>query len=369
MRFFNILKRIFSDILLPFIVIYIASYVLFYCVNVNVENYNTTIILFSIFLTLCFFLKAIFYENTIKKVTIKEVEEKERRIEAEKNLQLIQEKNRYNNLKEEVTRIIKNANAHNQHLANVISGVNHEISPWLGSISNGLTISLRHIKKNHPNDISIINSLIKTQKAVDQSKSLLQTLGGNVKKIQNYNIGNYNLKDTLDSWLQMTIIDRDLKEFIDPSNINIDKNSLNFETRHSPQFLSQIILNLVKNSIDHNQHMLNDLRITITGNSFQKGLYYSDNGRGIPKEIHDEIFTCGFTTKKDMPVVSGMGMTLCLEYAVHQDAVIQLLNKKESGVLFGIYFEQKPDMDITDTSKALFLMHRMRNPLPTEKLS
>lgn len=369
MFIFNILKRLFSDIILPFVVIFFVFQVLFYITSPTTNNSNITIVGFSLFLTLCFFLKAIFYENAIKRVTLKEIDEKERRIEAEKNLQLIQEKNKYNNLKEEVTRIIKNANAHNQHLANVISGINHEISPWLGSISNGLTISMRYIKKNHPNDISVINSLLKTQKAVDQSKSLLQTLGCNVKKIQNYNIGDYNLKDTLDSWLQMTIIDRDLKEFIDPSNIHIDKNSLNFNVRHSPQFLSQIILNLVKNSIDHNQHMLNELRIVISGNSGHKGIYYSDNGRGIPKEIHDEIFTCGFTTKKDMPVISGMGMTLCLEYAVHQDAVIQLLNKKESGVLFGIYFEQKPDMDITDTSKAIFLMHRMRTPLPHEKSS
>jgi sensor histidine kinase regulating citrate/malate metabolism len=115
--------------------------------------------------------------------------------------------------------------------------------------------------------------------------------------------------------------------------------------------------------------MLNDLRIVIKGNIFQKSIFYSDNGKGIPQEIHDEIFTSGFTTKKDLPVISGMGMTLCLEYAVHQDAVIQLLPKKDTGVLFGIYFEQKPDMEITDTSKALFLMHRMRTPLPGEKLS
>jgi signal transduction histidine kinase len=87
-----------------------------------------------------------------------------------------------------------------------------------------------------------------------------------------------------------------------------------------PGAFSQIITNLVMNSLDHGFDESQQGRITISSNMNrdQLNLEISDNGRGIPKEDLNKIFEPFFTTDNKM----GTGLGLHIVY----NLVTQRLN-------------------------------------------
>jgi signal transduction histidine kinase len=239
---------------------------------------------------------------------------------------------------EEKERQIREAASITHHLSNVISGMNHELSPWIGGIKNKIS---RLSSKSRSSVISLPEIAVKLTdiiKACDSMSLILDNLSKDVKKVQNYDIYNSNILDTIVSWVRLTISDRSIKENISEDNFIIDKSTLSFNCNHSPLLVSQIVLNLVKNSIEHNGHMLETLKIRISGDPEMKSIIYEDNGKGIPENSLSSIFVPGMTTKNNDKELHGLGLSLCQDYCSTMNAVI-VAEPSRFGARFVIFFE------------------------------
>lgn len=252
-----------------------------------------------------------------------------------------------NQIEEELTR----STSFNHHLAGVISGLNHELSPWITGIYL-LACRMQEFEQKP----SHVEMLKKIEMASIQTNELLDTLSKNVNKVKNFSVFKTNVKDTVGSWVQLVLLDRTVKDKISGENIHIDYESLDFIAEHSPMYLSQIILNLAKNSIDHNEHMLETLKINIYGNVKHKQLIYEDNGKGIPKDILVKVFkNFGVTTKKstDNGEIHGFGLYSCLNYCLAMKATIVASSSPKKGTKFVINFERIDENNEIDESEEL----------------
>lgn len=215
---------------------------------------------------------------------------------------------------------IQETSSYSNHLSNVISGLNHEISPWLGGALNALdgVVSKFNPIKNDKEQDRIRYALT----AIEQSIELLSTISSNVKQLKEHSISVQNIKGTIDSWVRITLLDRYIKEKIHQENIEIDIESLNFEAKHSPMYVAQIIFNLTKNAVEHNSHMLDKLKIKIYGNKENSCIVVEDNGKGIDPEIHKDLFRAGTTTKKGNLHQNGLGLSACMDYSIIMGATL-----------------------------------------------
>lgn len=94
--------------------------------------------------------------------------------------------------------------------------------------------------------------------------------------------------------------------------------------------LSQVILNLITNSIDAISH-LKDKQINVhleLVNEFVK-ITFSDSGEGVPKEIEDKIFNPFFTTK-EIGKGTGLGLSICKSIVEKQKGKIYLIRNQSS---------------------------------------
>ena len=117
--------------------------------------------------------------------------------------------------------------------------------------------------------------------------------------------------NTVRSWFSVIFINDTIKGVLDQTQIIIDEPSLSFLAWHSPMLLSQVFLNLVKNSIDHNPKMIHTLQIRIYGE--KDALIIEDNGVGVKNSLLQVLFVPEVTTKIDGDL-HGLGLAICKEY-------------------------------------------------------
>jgi len=259
-------------------------------------------------------------------------------------------------IKEEKHRVqsnLANITSYNNHLTNIIRGVNHEVSPWLGSIGNIASLAKEELSermsKQHiidPCDFELAKYLDEIKKAARQAADVLVFTSKNVKKLRNWSTKKSNINDTIRSWVYIALMEHDIKGRLNESNLIIDYRSLNFEAIHSPMLVSQIILNIVKNAIDHNETSLDTLQVKIYGNS-ENTLYIEDNGCGIAANVINDIFKVGVSTKKDSVMPTGLGLASTVDYCMLMDAIIRVESKVNKYTRFHLVFKTSS----TDTSR------------------
>jgi signal transduction histidine kinase len=269
-------------------------------------------------------------------------------------LKIQKEKKIDKEIQNEKEKVLKRYSSFNNQLANVIAGINHEVSPWLGGIQNKIhrlrdkanKLYKPSVKNKNSisdefsilNPIYVIGKLNEIEIAADTAIQILKTRSRDVKKLQKYSTSRSNLFDTINTWIGIAMVDRSVKGDISAENLFLHFDSLNFEVNHSPLLLSQIILNLVKNSVDHNSHMLENLLISISGDSTRKCLIYEDNGKGIDTDRIDNVFEPGITSKKFEKEIHGLGLSLCVDYCECMGSAI-VAEKSTTGAKFVIYFD------------------------------
>ena len=262
----------------------------------------------------------------------------------------------FETIKEEKHRVqtnLANITSYNNHLTNIIRGVNHEVSPWLGSIGNIASLAKDELSERmtashgvSESDFELVKYLDEIKKAARQAADVLVLTSKNVKKLRNWSTSKSNIIDTIRSWGYIALMEHDIKGRLNTSNLIIDHKTLNFEAVHSPMLVSQIILNLVKNSIDHNEDFLDHLIVKIYGNS-ENTLYIEDNGKGIPANIINDIFKVGVSTKKDTNLPSGLGLASTVDYCMLMNAIIRVESKVGKYTRFHIVFKTST----TDTAR------------------
>lgn len=253
------------------------------------------------------------------------------------NQEKLSSQEKYDN---ELSEHLKHTASYSAHLSNVISGVNHEVQPWIGGIQNIVTRIELQLNTDPELACTKLDKKLQSIKySCEQTRSLLQLLSTNVKKLNEYNNEPSNLLDTLESWVSITLMDRFIKDLIDERNFIMEKDKLDWDTVHSPMLLAQVILNLVKNSLEHNPDILDSLQITFTGDPEQSKFIYKDNGKGIPSEMIETIFQAGITTKEYNKNQHGFGLALCSEYCLSMGAILEA-KVSNDGACFIITFDQ-----------------------------
>jgi len=98
----------------------------------------------------------------------------------------------------------------------------------------------------------------------------------------------------------------------------------------------QTLINIISNAIDATQGVVN---ATITVEFFatddSQTISISDNGRGIPTDLQENIFTPFFTTKKDG---SGIGLSLSRQIMRLHNGTLSLISQPNSGTSFIMTF-------------------------------
>jgi signal transduction histidine kinase len=281
-----------------------------------------------------------FINNTKKEVYIQKLE-LQSLIDTEKEKKLVKDK------QEEISFRLNIAHSNSRNLKNVISGVNHEVAPWLGIIRNVSNMMNQYmtIKTDfNSKDFQFIKEKIKEiETSAEQCICIVDNLSKNIKYLQKYDMTTTNIGSTIKAMVSVALLNSSIRKNLRQSQIEVDYESLDFSCKHSPMFLHQIILNLVNNAIDHNSHMRESLRIKIYGDKKTKSLFVEDNGKGISEAIMQNIFTPNFTTKDDHVDSHGLGLAMCMDYAVSMGAYIDVRSIVGLQTVFFIEFEMKED--------------------------
>ena len=97
-----------------------------------------------------------------------------------------QKKERIQNMEESVNQKLSEMVSFSNRFSNIISGINHEVSPWFGGVTN-ITYFLQLKLKEPEIDIDEIHELLnRIDDACNQGAEVLGTLSKNVKRLQKY---------------------------------------------------------------------------------------------------------------------------------------------------------------------------------------
>jgi signal transduction histidine kinase len=106
--------------------------------------------------------------------------------------------------------------------------------------------------------------------------------------------------------------------------------------RADPQLLSQIVLNLVTNAAHAARQLPSPrVRLHVYGSNETAVVSVRDNGPGVPSEVRDRIFEPFFTTRRDQGG-TGLGLSLCREYATQMQAHVTLWSAPGRGACFRV---------------------------------
>lgn len=106
------------------------------------------------------------------------------------------------------------------------------------------------------------------------------------------------------------------------------------EIKCYPNQLSQVMMNIIVNACQAIENE-GEIRIRTWMEGDALGIAISDNGSGIPIELHDKIFEPGFTTKGPS-VGTGLGLSICRQIVQEHGGRIELESEVGHGSTFTI---------------------------------
>ena len=188
-------------------------------------------------------------------------------------------------------------------LGQLVAGIAHEINTPIASIksNNGVLIQLTSkIENNEIKDMfEQINSI--DREAIERISKIVSSLKKYVR-LDEAELQNADINKEMD--LTLEIIRHETK-----NKVEIEKHYGDIPLiKCYPNMLNQVFTNILINAC---QAIENKGKITISTEFLNKNLIVKikDNGKGIPKENLNKIFTLGFTTK-GIGVGTGLGLAI-----------------------------------------------------------
>lgn len=239
-------------------------------------------------------------------------------------------------------------------LGGLVSGMAHEMNTPLGISLTSATLIEEHVQniRAQINSNSVkkskiketlekieqglkltINNLVRTSRLIEQFKEVAVTQSG--AEIRKVNLSQY----VRDSALAMKSEFPEFKfslEFQAPDSIEI---------MTTPSAISQIIHNLVANSIIHGFDQKNSgtIGITLADEGEAVRLVYTDDGIGIPNSSIEKIFEPFYTTKRNK---GGTGLGLHVTYNIITQRLcgkVSVESQIGTGTTFTIQFPKHPN--------------------------
>lgn len=210
-----------------------------------------------------------------------------------------------------------------EELEKQIKCVSHEIRNHLSICDMYSQIIRKNLEKEGIENQSINNALECIQKSV-------QIIGANLldlKSLNNTNLQIFDFKKIIERSIELAkayVIDKDIdfEVFIKNSaNIKIDEN----------KFLA-VLVNIIKNGIE-SIDTTGKIEVMAEIKEDFGIIKLSNNGKPIPKDKQDIIFTQGYTTKRNG---CGLGLAICKSYLEAQNASLNLIHSTKSQTRFEI---------------------------------
>lgn len=208
-------------------------------------------------------------------------------------------------------------------LQNQIRCVSHEIRNHLSICDMYSQIIKKNLEKSGIKNASINNALECTQKSV-------QIIGSNLLELKSLNSTPEQVADfhnIISRGIEMSkayIIDKEIifDVFIkNTTNILVDEN----------RFLA-VLVNIIKNGIEAIE-IRGKIEILAEVKNGIGIIKISNDGKPIPKEKQNDIFTQGYTTKNNG---CGLGLAICKKYLQDQNAELELTKSTKNQTTFEI---------------------------------
>ncbi|MGA1932394.1 ATP-binding protein [Arcobacter sp. YIC-464] len=230
-------------------------------------------------------------------------------------------------------------------LGSLVAGVAHEINTPVGIGLTGITHLLEETKK--------INLLYKEEKMTQEDFEKYLNVSDEISKLVNSNLE--RTAQLVKSFKQISVdqtsederkffLDQYIYDILFSLNNIIKKNHVivNIDTDEDielysyPGYFSQIITNLLINSIKHGFKDMNDgeIYICLKKENNQLLINYKDNGKGIKEEHLTKIFEPFFTTNRDSGS-TGLGLNIIYNIITSKlNGTITCNSKENEGVEF-----------------------------------
>jgi signal transduction histidine kinase len=128
-----------------------------------------------------------------------------------------------------------------------------------------------------------------------------------------------------------------MNDVFEKENIIVEDRIEDLEIKADKNLIELVIVNLIKNAIDSLQFTDNKkLAFSCNKSSQLLTLSVSDNGKGIPKDIMDQIFVPFFSTKE---TGSGIGLSVAKQIMQMHQGKIEVKSDK-SITTFTLVFQQ-----------------------------
>ena len=248
------------------------------------------------------------------------------------------------NLKETQKQLIQSEKM--SALGNLVSGIAHEVNTPLGNAitsSSIITKETQSLLNEFEEGILKRSIMEKRLNILNQSASLLtktlnysSSLIRSFKQISVDQVTNDIREIKIKDYIHEIFLTNHNKLKLIPTNIQINSND-EIIIKTSPGVIAQILNNLIQNSIIHAfENFKGNAQITVTLKEKDENLIieYEDNGRGISKEVKQNVFEPFITTKRN---AGGTGLGLNIVYnLVHQKlkGSLELISKENLGTKF-----------------------------------
>lgn len=221
----------------------------------------------------------------------------------------------------------------------LLSVMTHEIMNSIAPISSlaeTLQFKVQESLKNPTEDILDMNDL---DTGIESIKKRSEGL---LKFAKTYRSLNKITKLNLSKVLVRSLFEN-IKILMEPSleskeiNLSFELENKDLKVEIDTYLIEQVLINLILNAVEackgrENSKIILSANINTYGHTILK---ISDNGKGIPDEIIDEIFVPFFSTKKSG---SGIGLSLCKQIILLHNGKIQVKSVEGKGTVISLVF-------------------------------
>ena len=211
----------------------------------------------------------------------------------------------------------------NEELENQIRYVSHEIRNHLSICDMYTQIIRKNLEKT-----GIKNEA--TENAIDCIQKSVQIIGANLldlKSLNNTRIQTLDFKKTIEQSIELA------KAYVFDKEIEFEvfiKNTALIEADENK--LPACIVNIIKNGIESIETK-GKIEIYAEVKDNIGIIKIINNGKSIPKEKQEQIFTPGYTTKHNG---CGLGLAICKKYLQEQNAQLKLVKSTKQQTMFEI---------------------------------
>ncbi|MEK0319301.1 MAG: HAMP domain-containing sensor histidine kinase, partial [Nitrosopumilus sp.] len=231
-------------------------------------------------------------------------------------------------IKEKEDEAKKTDRAKDEFLAMITHELKTPLVPIQGYSDILLSEHLGKLNAKQKDRISIIKSSSETLLAMISDLLNAQKLELGQLKMKKVNT---NIKDTIDKVIET------LKPETTQNNIEISSNAVDLTLNYDPERISQVITNLIKNSLNAVQPNTGKIEIILENLPTEVKISIKDNGVGIPQEKQKELFKKFYQVDATLTREkggSGLGLAICKGIIDNHQGQISVHSISNQGATF-----------------------------------